>query len=362
MLKVKFRFRPGHRDSFTLTNSWHLKNLFLNLTEQCNLRCKYCHASFSHPLSHIPLGLVSKVLDQLVEIGRPDVILTGGEPFLHPNFREVLEECHKRGLGVKIATNGTYLDETRIGDLVRFEVKSLQISLDTLNPNAYSAIKGVGANIQDDVINGIRLGIETGQLHMVISSVADGTADLGLTNLLRFCHDENINTFTLYHVIPYGRAFLEDVNQTDRDFLQITNSLIETFSGLPNHWGIDLGVPCIKESALWRKWKDKLNVKPIGCIAGKSSMTVLTNGEVVPCVCMEDNTFSCGNIKSKSIEELWNSPVMRLFRGEIAIPSCNKCPSESFCLGGCRTLAYLSSKKTDAPDPICQNWKQSLII
>jgi radical SAM protein with 4Fe4S-binding SPASM domain len=160
-------------------------------------------------------------------------------------------------------------------------------------------------------------------------------------------------------MIPYGRAMAKEAALAEADFIKALDELLDAFLKLPYHWAVDLGVPCSPQSSLFQKWRDKVDIKPIGCIAGKSSMTILASGEAVPCVCMEDKSFSCGNIKNMALSELWESPAMSLFRGEIVIPSCESCPSRQFCLGGCRTLACLISKQPHGPDPMCPYWKLS---
>ena len=65
------------------------------------------------------------------------------------------------------------------------EVKSLQVSLDTLDPDLYALIKGVPPSLHWQVIEGIRRCIVTVCLHSVMSSVAEKGVLTGLPDLMR---------------------------------------------------------------------------------------------------------------------------------------------------------------------------------
>lgn len=361
MLKVKFRFRPGHRDAFSPVPPWRLRTIFLNLTERCHFRCFYCHAHVEKPSECMSFGLVEKVLDEAVAMGSPAIVLTGGEPFLYPRFEDVLKGCHDRKLACKIATNGALIGPEQVEMLLHCGVRSLQISLDALDPDLYSSIKAADRNTHSRVLDGIRRCVATQRLHVVVSSVAERRVLPGLPAMMRFCQREGLDTFTLYHLIPYGRAAgAASEWLSEQEFVQTADELISVFAELPGARAVDLSVPWAERSTLLRRWESTLDIRPVGCIAGKSSMTILADGEAVPCVCLEDHFFSCGNAWRQSLHELWSASAMSFYRGEAPIPSCTDCGDYSFCLGGCRALAFLASRQPNGPDPACRHWKLML--
>ena len=97
----------------------------------CNFRCYYCHNHniLSTTSNAIPF---SDVLGQIKEqIGFVDgVVITGGEPTLHPHLREIITTLRKLGLPVKLDTNGTDSDllkelvEKKLVDYVAMDVKA----------------------------------------------------------------------------------------------------------------------------------------------------------------------------------------------------------------------------------------------
>ena len=61
----------------------------LELTEQCNLSCSFCYNSQKPIIS----GLASKIIKRLAEANVMEIILTGGEPMIHPQFKDILNAC-----------------------------------------------------------------------------------------------------------------------------------------------------------------------------------------------------------------------------------------------------------------------------
>ena len=73
----------------------------------CNLRCKYCDSSYAFNMADgttmAPADIVAKVKD----IGVPSVTVTGGEPLVHPNIKDLLELLDDAGFDINVETNGT---------------------------------------------------------------------------------------------------------------------------------------------------------------------------------------------------------------------------------------------------------------
>ena len=78
---------------------------------QCNLRCRFCHASsmLAPPDEAIPLD---GILSHMAERGRwlDGVVICGGEPTVWPGLAALCEKFRAQGLAVKLDTNGTHPD------------------------------------------------------------------------------------------------------------------------------------------------------------------------------------------------------------------------------------------------------------
>ena len=91
-----------------------------------------------------------------------------------------------------------------------------------------------------------------------------------------------------------------------------------------------------------------------------SLLGINTNGDVAPCDgLLSYKELILGNIREKSLNEIWNHPLMKKLRAikpkEIK-GVCRKCKYLSFCMGGCRARAFLEYGNFEAPNPLCQSF------
>ena len=102
------------------------------ITRSCNLNCVHCRAASER--GPYPGELDTKkcleVLDQIVQTGKPIVILTGGEPLLRKDVFELARYGKDLGLRMVMATNGTLLTQEIIEELIASGIKRVSISLD----------------------------------------------------------------------------------------------------------------------------------------------------------------------------------------------------------------------------------------
>lgn len=118
----------------------------VEITDHCNWECPICIVR-NPAQRHLSLAQVDSILDGLLRTEEQiDVLnLSGGEPTLHPSFREIVDACvaRKEILRVSVSTNGSVL--ARDPSLVRFladrsVITSLQF--DGLDDAIYQALRG----------------------------------------------------------------------------------------------------------------------------------------------------------------------------------------------------------------------------
>ena len=128
-------------------SSGHLRELWFHLTNRCNMACRHCLFASSpgeHP--ELATGDVLRRIDQASEFGCRVFALTGGEPFIHPGFGDIVEAILDRPeTHVVVLTNGSCLRQNEQAMLRwgadRFH---LQISVDGLPPR-HDAVRGPNA-------------------------------------------------------------------------------------------------------------------------------------------------------------------------------------------------------------------------
>lgn len=114
--------------------------LRLSLIDKCNLRCTYCMPENIRFLPRKHLMSKTEILDIaglfVREMGVNKIRITGGEPLLHPDAVEILDGLGELGAELAITTNGILLPEF-LPQLKRLGLKSLNLSLDTLQPDRF---------------------------------------------------------------------------------------------------------------------------------------------------------------------------------------------------------------------------------
>lgn len=117
------------------------------LTPVCNMDCKMCYVRLSRQEQQAIAPL--KTAGQWLELGQRAkdagmlyLLITGGEPFVHPQFREIMEGLHKMGLLISINSNGTMIDEETVAWLKDCPPVRINISLYGMSDDTYSRLCG----------------------------------------------------------------------------------------------------------------------------------------------------------------------------------------------------------------------------
>ena len=133
------------KTSQILTDSFNRAHTYLriSLIERCNLKCTYCMPEDGIPLSPrnylMTYEEVYMIAKTFVEHGVTKIRLTGGEPFIRKDIHVILKKLASLGIELSITTNAVLVDKY-IGVLKEFEIKSINVSLDTLNREKFSQI------------------------------------------------------------------------------------------------------------------------------------------------------------------------------------------------------------------------------
>lgn len=97
----------------SVTSRWQHQNSIKvewNLGKRCNYDCSYCPSSIhDNTSSHTDIEILKEAVDKLVSLGKPiRLSFTGGEPTVHPKFKELIQYCKHVGVSwISVTTNGT---------------------------------------------------------------------------------------------------------------------------------------------------------------------------------------------------------------------------------------------------------------
>lgn len=133
-----------------------LRYLLLNITSECNLACRHCYlGSGSH--KHIKPHVFGKAISQFEDMGGLKLMISGGEPLIHPEFMKLLEMLASCELRVVVLSNGTLIDRMTALELAEY-VDEVQVSIDGIA--SHDLLRGKGS--YDKAMRGISALISAG--------------------------------------------------------------------------------------------------------------------------------------------------------------------------------------------------------
>ena len=139
-------------------------NVNMELLPICNLDCRMCYIRSSWKCVKEQGGLIPKekwiaLVKELYQAGVLFLLLTGGEVFLYPEFKELYIELVKMGFGVTINTNATMIQEETVEWLKQYPPKLLSISLYGADNETYEKVCG-RKGVFDQVNHALKLLLE----------------------------------------------------------------------------------------------------------------------------------------------------------------------------------------------------------
>jgi radical SAM protein with 4Fe4S-binding SPASM domain len=318
--------------------------LVFHITGRCNLQCVYCYAS-SYDRADLKIEEVQDVLSQAARLGTRHVILSGGEPLLHPDFYEIAEYAKELRLKVHITSNGTMIDEIAAEKLRSLDV-NVTISLDGSCAEANDPLRGEGTfssaiNSIDNLINSC---VYTSmRMTLVKQNVNE------VRNYIELAIQHNVNRCIIERVtgiieIPQSMELEPSSTDIFRSF--------KIMSEYRNANGLNVG----SNDPLWLLFRKDLLEKYAnrthicgGCTAGVASITVNPDLTVTPCPRLP---IMVGNLKEDSLEDIWhNSDVLQNLRNRDFFDGCSSCNYKYIC-GGCRGAAHAHGSYL-GKDPQC---------
>lgn len=297
LVKVEASFLLSRilRKPFLAGNPWAAS---IEPTTSCNLRCPECPTgmqSLSRPKGIMNLKAFREIVDKL----SPDLIYLTlyfqGEPMLNPHFTEMVQAARKRNIFVATSTNGHYMNDKNVEQLIKSDLSHLIISLDGFDQQTYEKYR-VNGDFQT-VIDGIE--------RLVAAKIALGSKSPFIElQFLVMRHNEH----QMQQMREYARQC--GVNKLSFKTAQIYNfnaesSIIPTIKGKSRYTHNSDGSWMIAKKVRNR------------CHRIWTSMVITWDGKVVPCCYDKDADYQTGNLFDKSLSEIWKNQHYSAFRKKV---------------------------------------------
>lgn len=280
-------------------------------TTSCNLRCPECPSGlrqFTRPIGMLEPTFFKSTIDAVYKELIYLTFYFQGEPYLNPNFLEMVKYASEKGIYTSTSTNAHYLNEEQSAKTVESKLDRLIISIDGTTQETYEQYR-IGGSLQK-VIDGTK--------HIIAAKkrLKSKTPHIVFQFLVVKPNEHQLNDVQL---LAKKLGVDEVVFKTAQVYnFENGNPLIPDNIKYSRYKKNGDGTYSIKNKLLnqcWRMW---------------SSCVVTWDGVVVPCCFDKDAKHQLGDLQQQSFKELWNSDKYQNFRQSILksrqeIDICKNC-------------------------------------
>lgn len=315
-------------------------NLTWEVTLACNLRCRHCLSASGAPAAReLSTAEALDLVEHLHAARVFQVNFGGGEPFLRPDFEEILAACHHRGIVTCISTNGTLLDPRRVERFAASGLVAVQVSLDGANRLTCDAIRGAGTYVR--ALAALRL-LGKSPIPTSINTVLTAENAAEIPELHRLAQSLGVS-LRVSRFRPSGRGALhwEELRPSAGQLLGFSE------------WLAASGDVRTGDSFFSLTPQERQGLGLNLCGAARLTCCVGPDGGVYPCAFLQSPEFQAGSLREAPFQEIWDaSPLFASFR-RLRIRSCESCGRFDQCHGGCPAVAYHLRRGLDGGDPEC---------
>lgn len=330
------------------------------VTRSCNLNCVHCRAASEkgpYP-GELDTDKSMEILDQIALVGKPIIILSGGEPLLREDIFDLARHGTQLGLRMVMATNGTLITPEIAEKIKSSGIQRVSVSLDGANAKEHDRFRKVAGAFQS-ALEGLDLFKKAGLEYQINTTVTRQNIHQ-VHSILDMAIELGAVAHHIFLLVPTGRA--RDMVNQEIDAHEY-EQLLHWFYDMRNKVPLQIKATCaphyyriLRQQAHTRGEKVEfgtygLDAVTRGCLGGTAFCFISHDGIVQPCGYLELN---CGDVKKSSFGSIWrNSEIFGHLRNFSEYKGkCGRCEYQRFC-GGCRARAFEATGDYMNEEPLC---------
>jgi radical SAM protein with 4Fe4S-binding SPASM domain len=280
-------------------------------TTSCNLRCPECPSglrSFTRPTGMLNEKLYQSIIDEISGTLTYLTFYFQGEPFLNPQFLDMVRYASSKGIYTATSTNAHYLKEDVAQRTVESGLDRLIISIDGTTQDTYESYR-IGGSLEK-VMEGTRNVISSKKKlksrtpHVVFQFLVVGPNEHQIPEVYKIAKTLGVDQVVLKTAQIYDYKNGSDLIPRQEQYSRYYKNPDGTYS-----------IKSSMDNHCWKMWH---------------SCVVTWDGKVVPCCFDKDAHFVLGDLSRNSFREIWNGEQYHHFRQSLLrsrseIEICKNC-------------------------------------
>ena len=341
------------------------------VTPLCNMNCRMCYVRMDREQQEAIAPL--RTAEEWLELGRTAkergmtyLLLTGGEPFLRPDFRQIMQGLHRMGFVLSINSNGTMIDEKTVEWLKETPPIRINITLYGASDETYGRLCRNPRGFTQ-VTKAIHLLKEAGILVKLNCSLTPYNAE-DLEQIFAFAEKEELVVQATSYMFPPLRRDASKVGWNDRFSAEesaIQEAWINVYQNGREAYlkhmeseemaslSGDIEEDCmpVDEEFPGNGDSEKKEGERIRCRAGKCSFWVTWDGRFLPCGMLPGENAL--NVFEAGFDAAWEQAKAEA--AAIRLPArCSTCSLKDKCRACAATVYTESGNYHDVPVYRCQ--------
>lgn len=302
-----------------------LSSLQFELSTRCNERCIHCYIPNYKKNAGLDLSFdrFKYVLDQFIEMGGFEVILSGGEALLNKDIHRMLVYSRENDLQINILSNLIALKDEDVSLLKEINPSLIQVSLYSMDPHIHDEITTVKGSFEKTKASIEKL--HAANIPLQISCPLMKANKDGYDAVMKYAQSLKVKCQTDY--IMMAQTDLNIGNLSNRLTIEETEKVIRDIL----KFDVDYKEKTLAMEALSNLSEEEYCEMPY-CGVGINQICVTVNGDLFPCPGWQDMVV--GNVYKNSLKEIWNNSIelqkiRNVRRGDF--PKCIKCEAKDYC-------------------------------
>ena len=301
-----------------------LKEVKIELTNKCSRNCKHCSSSATSDnknLKELDFNHVSKIIKEAKLMGVETIVFTGGEPLMYNRLPELVKLTSSLGMKSIIYSFAYRKDQTlkQYRSLIENGLNKIIYSL----ADTFTDEEELSTYEKEEFFDKVfEESNATLGFHYAVSKDSIGRLNKVINQTIQtFDNKKYFDKISLLRFVPHGKG-TNDMDLSREELLSIKDLYLNS----KNQSRIRLGSP----------W-NILGIENSPCIIADEIMIIVFDGIAYPCDSIKYFTELgiSGNIREKSLSEMYNSEYFTNIRNLNVSNSCSSCNQYNICKSGC---------------------------